>query len=168
MKNLKKVYKFNINHSVIRQLSTPAYSGISLTPNSSFISYNSWSIESLKDYLNNSTWSIDDLNLFKNIDMTDLTNSLAAMNFTGSLLILFLLISILSAFYGNKLIGYFDLEKKYPKLAKVIQYRIKFQNYTILFNFIIITIIINAFYFIGFIFIDNGLINFFKVFLIFF
>ena len=34
MKNLKKVYKFNINHSVIRQLSTPAYSGISLTPNS--------------------------------------------------------------------------------------------------------------------------------------
>ena len=34
MKNIKKVYKFNINHSVIRQLSTHAYSGISLTSNS--------------------------------------------------------------------------------------------------------------------------------------
>ena len=142
MKNIKKVYKFNINHSVIRQLSTPAYSGISLTPNSSFISYNSWSIESLKKKIIDNTWSIDDLNLFKDIDMTDLTNSLAAMNFTGSLLILFLLISILSAFYGNKLIGYFDLETKYPKLAKVIYYRIKFQNYTILFNFILLSIIL--------------------------
>ena len=67
MKNIKKVYKFNINHSVIRQLSTHAYSGISLTSISNFISDNSWSIESLKDYLNNSTWSIDDLNLFKDI-----------------------------------------------------------------------------------------------------
>ena len=85
MKNIKKVYKFNINHSVIRQLSTPAYSGISLTPNSSFISYNSWSIESLKKKIIDNTWSIDDLNLFKDIDMTDLTNSLAGVNLSGSI-----------------------------------------------------------------------------------
>ena len=142
MKNLKKVYKFNINHSVIRQLSTPAYSGISLTPNSSFISYNSWSIESLKKKIIDNTWSIDDLNLFKDIDMTDLTNSLAGVNLSGSIAVFCCLYTIITAFYGNKLIEYFQLEKKYPKLAKVIYYRIKFQNYTILFNFILLSIIL--------------------------
>ena len=142
MKNIKKVYKFNINHSVIRQLSTHSYSGISLTSISNFISDNSWSIESLKDSITNSTWSIDDLNLFKNIDMTDLTNSLAVMNFAGSVLVFLCLYTIITAFYGNKLIEYFQLEKKYPKLAKVIYYRIKFQNYTILFNFILLSIIL--------------------------
>ena len=142
MKNIKKVYKFNINHSVIRQLSTHAYSGISLTSISNFISDNSWSIESLKDSITNSTWSIDDLNLFKDIDMTDLTNSLAGVNLSGSIAVFCCLYTIITAFYGNKLIEYFQLEKKYPKLAKVIYYRIKFQNYTILFNFILLSIIL--------------------------
>ena len=144
MKNIKKVYKFNINNSVIRQLSTHAYSGISLTSISNFISDNSWSIESLKDYLNNSTWSIDDLNLFKNIDMTDLTNSLAGVNLSGSIAVFCCLYTIITAFYGNKLIEYFQLEKKYPKLAKWIQLRRKLKNYSLLWNlFLASTVIIS-------------------------
>ena len=61
---------------------------------------NSWSYE---DYF-------DKINFFKNIDMSDLTNSLAALNLSGSLLILLCFISILMSFYGNKLIAYFNLQ----------------------------------------------------------
>ena len=74
--------------------------------------------------------------------MTDLTNSLAVMNFAGSVLVFLCLYTIITAFYGNKLIEYFQLEKKYPKLAKVIYYRIKFQNYTIIYNFILLSIVL--------------------------
>jgi len=39
------------------------------------------------------------------------------------------LISIIFIFYGNILIEKYDLENKYPKLAKIIQLRQKFQKY---------------------------------------
>ena len=38
------------------------------------------------------------------------------------------------AYYSNKLIIYFELENKYPRLAKLIQLRRKFQNYYIGWN----------------------------------
>ena len=101
---------------------------------------------SISNYINDLSWSwesyFEKINFFKNVDLFDLTNSLAAVNLTGSLVIFFCLISILSAFYGNKAIEYFDLEKRYPSLAKFISYRIKFQNYSILFNFLIISVVI--------------------------
>ena len=149
MKNLKKVYKFNINHSVIRQLSTHAYSGISLTSISNSIFDNSWSIESLKKKIIDNTWSIDDLNLFKDIDMTDLTNSLAGVNLSGSIAVFCCLYTIITAFYGNKLIEYFQLEKKYPKIGRFIQLRRKFQLYYSLIDFFLIFIVASTIIFIN-------------------
>jgi hypothetical protein len=55
-----------------------------------------------------------------------------------SLAILFSLISIIFIFYGDSLIKYFNLENKYPKLAKFIQLRRQFQQYYFIFNITII------------------------------
>ena len=95
---------------------------------------------SLSDFLSNFTWRIDEI--FPVIDMSDLTQSVAIVNVLGGLVILLCLFTIVSAFYGNKLIEYFDLENKYPSLAKYIRLRIKFQNYTIIFNFVLLTIVL--------------------------
>jgi hypothetical protein len=47
-----------------------------------------------------------------------------------------------TVYYADKLIIYFNLEVKYPKLAKWIQLRRKFQDYYLALNFIIIIIIL--------------------------
>ena len=61
--------------------------------------------------------------------------------------IIFLLVIMISAFnilslyLGDKLIVYLNLEEKYPKIAKFIQLRRKFQNYYLLLNTSMILII---------------------------
>jgi len=55
-----------------------------------------------------------------------------------SVAILFSIISIIFIFYGDSLIKYFNLENKYPKLAKFIQLRRQFQQYYFIFNISII------------------------------
>jgi hypothetical protein len=56
--------------------------------------------------------------------------------------LLFCIFDILLAYYSDKIIIYFKLETKYPKLAKYIQLRRKFQNYYIKFNFILIIVLV--------------------------
>jgi hypothetical protein len=46
-----------------------------------------------------------------------------------SIAILMSLVSIIFIFYGDFLIKYFNLEEKFPKLARFIQFRRKFQQY---------------------------------------
>jgi hypothetical protein len=55
-----------------------------------------------------------------------------------SVAILFSLITIITIFYGDSLIKYYNLEVKYPRLARFIQLRRKFQQYYFLLNIIII------------------------------
>ena len=47
-------------------------------------------------------------------------------------------INIATAIYGDKLIIYFKLEEKYPRLARWIKYRRVYQQYNIALNLIII------------------------------
>jgi hypothetical protein len=47
----------------------------------------------------------------------------------GKSVIFSALISIIFIFYGNILIEKYDLENRYPRLAKLIQLRQKFQKY---------------------------------------
>jgi hypothetical protein len=68
--------------------------------------------------------------------------NLAMSNILGSMFILFSLISIISIFYGEKLIIFFDLENKYPKVAKFIQLRRTFQQYYLLMNIGLIIIVL--------------------------
>ena len=50
----------------------------------------------------------------------------------------YIVMNIASAYYGDKLIIYFKLEEKYPRLAKWIKYRRVYQNYNIGYNLILI------------------------------
>jgi hypothetical protein len=56
--------------------------------------------------------------------------------------LLFCIFDIFVAYYSDKLIIYFNLEAKYPRLVKYIQLRRKFQSYYIKFNFILIIFLI--------------------------
>ncbi len=64
--------------------------------------------------------------------------SLAIMHINASLVILLSLFSIISIFYGEFFIQKFSLETKFPKLAKFIQLRRKFQQFYLLINTLII------------------------------
>lgn len=61
-------------------------------------------------------------------------------NIFVSIFITFCLISIILIYYGNFLINYFNLENKFPKLAKFIQMRRTFQEFYMLLNFSLIFI----------------------------
>ena len=65
------------------------------------------------------------------------------INITSCVFIITCIISILFAISGNYLIDKLSLEHKFPKLSKIIQFRVKFQYYYIVVNsvFIIITIL---------------------------
>jgi len=68
--------------------------------------------------------------------------NLAIVHISGSIFILFTLISIISIFYGEKLIIFFDLENRFPKIAKFIQIRRNFQQYYLLMNIGLIIIVL--------------------------
>jgi hypothetical protein len=59
-----------------------------------------------------------------------------------SIAILFCLGSLVSVFYGDTLIIKFKLEERFPRLAKFIQLRRKFQQYYFLYNVIFIVLIL--------------------------
>ena len=56
--------------------------------------------------------------------------------------ILFSLISIITIVYSNMLLEFFKIEEKFPKLARYIRIRQKFQQYYLFLNFLIIIFII--------------------------
>jgi len=90
--------------------------------------------------------SVFDFNIFAHIDWFEGLNGikkLAVSMILGKSVIFSALISIIFIFYGNVLIEKYEIENKYPKLAKLIQLRRKFQKYY--FNYycyLIISIII--------------------------
>nr|YP_009690435.1 hypothetical protein Schpa_000046 [Schizopora paradoxa]QEG57215.1 hypothetical protein Schpa_000046 [Schizopora paradoxa] len=75
------------------------------------------------------------------------------VNGLGFFLVFITLNSLVSAYFGNKIIQYFQLDKKYPRLAKIIEYRIKFMNFYLISNTIFLYalslffIMVNLFFF---------------------
>lgn len=78
-------------------------------------------------------------NLYSKLSFID---SLVLTHLSGSIFILISLYYIILILFGDKLISYFKLEEKYPKIAKYIQLRRKLQNYSITFNFILIILVL--------------------------
>jgi Ca2+/Na+ antiporter len=76
------------------------------------------------------------------IDGFNYEQNLAMSNILGSMVIIFSLFSIISIFYGEKLIIFFDLENRFPKISKFIQIRRKFQQYYLLMNIGLIIIVL--------------------------
>ena len=68
--------------------------------------------------------------------------NLAMVHIIGALVILLSLYSLISIFFGNKIIDYFKLESRFPKLVKFIKLRQKFQVYYLAIDFAIITFIL--------------------------
>ena len=78
------------------------------------------------------------------ITQLDLLHQVALMNILGTISLIFISYSIVIIYYGDYLIQRFELETKYPKLAKWIQLRRKLKNYSLLWNlFLASTVIIS-------------------------
>lgn len=90
-------------------------------------------------WLDNISEQIDNINNFF-LSLSHEQN-LALFNFSGTFVITITVINILFIFYGNKLLDYFNLEKRYPKIAYFINLRRKFQEYYLLWNTFIIIIV---------------------------
>jgi hypothetical protein len=66
----------------------------------------------------------------------------AIVHISGSLFILFCLFTIISIIYGDRLIIYFNLEEKFPKLAKYIQLRRKYLEFNLILNITLIILVL--------------------------
>ena len=64
------------------------------------------------------------------------------VNGLGFFMVLSNLNSLVSAYFGNKIIQYFELDKKYPRLAKYIEYKKKVDKFYLIYNIIFIYVII--------------------------
>jgi hypothetical protein len=84
--------------------------------------------DKLSKILENSIFTLD-FNYQKFLDSLSREELLSLGGLLFNYLILSNTISIILILYGDYLILRFDLENKYPKLAKLIQFRRKFQEY---------------------------------------
>lgn len=87
-----------------------------------FISEINLLIERYKEFL--STLSVEQLDI--------------VVNTIGQIIILSFVISLAAVLYGDFLIRYFELEKRFPKIANFIQIRRKFQWYYLNYSFLMI------------------------------
>ena len=86
-------------------------------------------LDNLKDLKESSVFNF---NIFTSMDWFEGLNGikkLAVCLILGKGVIFSALLSVIFIFYGNILIEKYDLENKYPRLAKIIQLRRKFQKY---------------------------------------
>jgi hypothetical protein len=106
-------------------------------------------MDSIETYIkskNNNNFSDSFMNLIHDlnniIQSMSMHQKLAYIHISGSFFILLSLLSIISIFYGDYLIIKLNLENKFPRLAKFIQLRRKFQHFYILLDVIISIIIL--------------------------
>jgi len=95
---------------------------------------------------NNSNYTIDEISNF--LSYLTFEQTVAIVHIFGFIVIIISLISLFTVFYGNKLIDYFQLENRLPKVARFIQLRRKFQMYYSVLDFILILTIISIMFYI--------------------
>jgi hypothetical protein len=109
---------------------------------------------------NNSLWENykEFINSYHDWMLTlSLTKQSAIIHIVNSIFILLCLSSLITVFYADSLIKYFNIEEKYPRIAKYIQLRRKFQQYYFFLNallIIVFTIIIFVFNILVFIYVE--------------
>ena len=118
------------------------------------------SCDSLSNALTQSDKFIDNFTslytLFQDFLSILTSNQLEAFIHLSFISVLFILIYNLALiFYGESLIKYFNLVDRYPKLAKFINYRSKFQQYYFGLNLILISIILLILTFVNFVILFN-------------
>ena len=96
-------------------------------------------------------------NLFDNLNIKDIMENinhflsdlnqeqlLAVTHISGSIFIIYCIIAIVLAIFGDKIILKLDLENRYPKLSKIIKLRRKIYEYNIIFNILLIFMVLVA------------------------
>lgn len=63
------------------------------------------------------------------------------------LVLMYILFSILTIFYSNYLIVYFNLQERFPRLKTILEYRMKFQRYYIIYNIVVAILLMVFFYY---------------------
>ena len=104
------------------------------------------------DDLNSFIDSIKELNNeYSNFLDTLTINELGSLsNLLAAVFILFCVISITSIIYSDKFITFLNLENRFPRLAKFIQYRKKLQDYYLRINLVLIYITLVAVIFVNY------------------
>lgn len=83
---------------------------------------------------------VDNLNQF--LSTLTLEQHACFVNGIGFFLVFITLNSLVSSYFGNKIVNYFKLEIKFPRLAKIIEYRSKFLNYYFIVNIVFMYILV--------------------------
>lgn len=93
-------------------------------------------IRKLQDFIDNYKPNFNSVltDLYSYLDTLQLHEISALFHILLLLVILLCAMDLVLTFFVNELISYLNLENKYPRLAKFIQLRRKFQRYYILFN----------------------------------
>lgn len=100
----------------------------------------------LEDINNSKNKFTDDLSVYIDnfnewMHSLNYEQNIALINLFGIFVIMTTLVSIITIFYGNLILDYFNLEQRYPKIAKIINLRRKFQQFYLMWNIIIISIV---------------------------
>lgn len=82
------------------------------------------------------------INLREFYSTLELEQIIALTNLSAYIFIFFCLTTIISIIYSDFLINYFNLETKYPKLAKIIKIKRQFYKYNLILNFSMILLVI--------------------------
>lgn len=99
-----------------------------------------------KSSSNGNNYTIDDISNF--LSTLTFEQTVAVLHIFGFITIIISLISLFTVFYGNLLIDYLKLEQRFPRIAKFIQLRRKFQMYYSLLDFTLILIVISIMFYI--------------------
>ena len=90
---------------------------------------------------NNFISNLNIQNLYDFLDSLTLLEESAFIHILIFIILLCSLINIISIFFGNEIIRYFNLEKRLPKLETIFRLRTKFQRYYLLWNIFIMVIV---------------------------
>ena len=107
---------------VLNQIIDGWYKGNNYIPDSSFF-----------------TW-LNGVDIIKYLDSLSLLQESSFIHLCMFIYILCCVYTLISVFFGNEIIKYFNLEEKYPKLSIFFKLRMKFQRYYLIWNLLGITI----------------------------
>lgn len=138
-----------VNNDLVSQLNNEINNNIDFTRKG--LSESKGILDKIMDILNNISNSsnssnfINYINYYLNeylkfLESLDLILQISLAHLLCSIVILWCLISIILIYYGEYLINKLKLENKFPKLAKYIQLRRKFQQYYFFINICLIII----------------------------
>ena len=80
-------------------------------------------------------------NLYDFLDSLTLLEESAFIHILIFIILLCSLVNIISIFFGNEIIRYFNLEKRLPKLETIFRLRTKFQRYYLLWNIFLMFVV---------------------------